>query len=170
MSEFEIRSTPITSWKPGTPVPRPANVPFESYKNCREVLPEGLELSDVELIWWTAAANFSLDQLQEAIMPTINRHNDPGDFRYHPIADKAGNGRYPEGIALLLVNLLPKGGAFPVDEDEAYSNGEPSAVANSIIIQQGIWHHLTYAVLQLCPKDQLPPHLLEVALCIDLGL
>jgi hypothetical protein len=170
MSESNICSVPITSWKPGTPIPRPTHVPFESYENYREVPPEGLDVCDVELIWWTAAANFSLDQFQQAIMPTISRHYDPGGFRYHPIADKAGNGRYPQAIVLLLIDLLPKGGAFPVDEDEAYSNGEPSAVANSIIIQQGIWHELTYALLQLCPKDQLPSHLLEVTLCIDLGL
>ncbi|HEX8595689.1 MAG TPA: hypothetical protein VF682_20800 [Pseudomonas sp.] len=170
MSHSDTRNVPITLWKPGTPIPRPANVPFASYVNYREVPPEGLEVSDVELIWWTAAASFSLLELRQAIMPTIDRQTDWGNFRFHPIADKDGNGRYPQAIVLLLIDLLPKGVVFPVDEDVSYSNGEPCEVVNAIIIQQRIWHELTRDVLLLCPKDQLPSHLLEFVLCADLGL
>jgi hypothetical protein len=36
---------------------------------------------------------------------------------------------------------------------ENEKDGQPMEVANSIIIQQTIWHKLTFDVAQLCPKD-----------------
>ncbi|OCX25527.1 hypothetical protein [Pseudomonas graminis] len=160
----------ITSWTPGTPIPRLETIPFADYEDFREQLPEGLEVTDVELIWWTAAAGNSAAELQRVISGVIARQNDWGDFRYHPISDNNGAGRYPQALLLLVLDLLPPGIASAVDEDETYSNGEPLGVAGSIVIQVGIWHQITFELLKMCPREHLPEHLLEHVLGVDLGL
>jgi len=152
------------------PIPYPAVVPFALYENYLEVLPEGLETSDVELIWWTAAATNSSDVLRNAIGRLIERRSDWGDFQFHPIADRQGNGRYPQALVLLVIEQLPQGVALSVEADECYSNGEPLEVQNSTIIQEVIWHQITFELLRLCPKEGLPEHLLELALCLDVGV
>ncbi|NAT60277.1 hypothetical protein CU666_20485 [Pseudomonas syringae pv. actinidifoliorum] len=138
---------PLTSWQPGQPIPRPEVVLFEEYENYRERPPEGLEIEDVELIWWLVAANFTYQALREKLTQVVAQRRDWGCFIFSPIADLDRNGRYPTAIVDLLIDILPRGSLMSVKPEDCEDAEEPCEVVGSFIIQVEIWHDLTWTAL-----------------------
>lgn len=160
---------PLTSWQPGQPIPRPDVMLFEEFENYRENLPEGLEIDDVELIWWLVAANFTYQSLRERLLSVVAQRQDWGCFIFSPIADLDRNGRYPTAIIDLLIDILPKGSLMSVVPEDCEDAEEPCEVVGSFIIQNEIWHDLTWTALRLAPIALLPDHLRDARFTGDLG-
>jgi hypothetical protein len=159
----------LTSWQPGQPIPRPDVVLFEEFENYRETPPEGLEIEDVELIWWLVAANFTYQSLREKLIRVVAQRQDWGCFIFSPIADLDRNGRYPTAIVDLLIDILPKGSLMSVDAEDCKDAEELCEVIGSFIIQNEIWHDLTWTALGLAPVALLPDHLRDARFSGDLG-
>ena len=143
---------------------------FEEFENYRETAPEGLEIDDVELIWWIVASCFNYETLLDQLAPVVAKRQDWSCFRFSPIADLTGKGRYPDAIINLLRDMLPPGVLFGVEPDALEGLEEPYDVAGSFIIQDEIWHELTWTALQLAPIELLPDHLRDARVSGDLGL
>jgi len=160
---------PLTSWQPGQPIPRPEVVLFREFENYRETPPEGLEIEDVELIWWLVAANFTYQSLRERLIRVVAQRRDWGCFSFSPLADLDRNGRYPTAIVDLLIDILPKGSLISVEAEDCEGAEEPCEVGGSFIIQNEIWHDLTWSALGLAPVAPLPNHLRDARFSGDLG-
>lgn len=160
---------PLTSWQPGQAIPRPDVVMFEEFENYRESVPEGLEIEDVELIWWTVAACVSSEVLRGALARVITDSYDPSGHLFSPVADLEGKGRYPVALVALLRDILPKGGLLAVDSESLEGAEEPCDVAGSLIIQDQIWHELTWIALSLAPVEKLSDRLRDLRFSSDLG-
>lgn len=93
-----------------------------------------MEINDVELIWWTVAAGFSYEALRDQLAPVVAKRQDWSCFRFSPIADLTGNGRYPNAIIDLLREMLPAGVLYGVEPDALEGAEDPCEVAGSIII------------------------------------
>ena len=157
--DFPITLTP---GQPARPWPRPNRpLPFAEYYDYEDYPPDGWELTDVEFVWWTLASRISKKELRVRLAKVVKeKYFQPHDcFRYIPIADSKGRGRYPRGVMLILKQILtPYRGMFVHKE------------YNALRIQLTIWHTLTLAVLDWCPAEWLPEHLLAAKLEMDLGL
>lgn len=160
---------PLESWQPGHAIPRPDVVMFEEFENYRENVPEGLEVEDVELIWWTVAACLSYEMLRGWLAPVIANKYVPSCYLFSPIADLEGNGRYPTGIVGLLREILPEGGLVAVDSEFLEGAEDLCDLAGSLIIQDQIWHELTWLALSLAPVDKLSDRLRDLRFSSDLG-
>lgn len=160
---------PLTSWQPGQAIPRPDVVMFEEFENYRENIPEGLEVEDVELIWWTVAACLSSEVLRGGLVPVIANRYDPSCHLFSPIADLEGNGRYPTGIVALLREILPEGGLIAVDSESLEGAEDPCELFGSLIIKDQIWHELTWIALSLAPVSKLSDRLRDLRFSSDLG-
>jgi hypothetical protein len=163
MSATSDSQSPLTSWQPGTPVPRPTIIPFGDYDEYRDPPPDGLIQEDVELIWWLVASCHSKQILRSRI-EQISKSRDTWDcLSYQPIADMQGNGRYPQKLVMLLLDSLPRGVC-------AQMHDESSPIQGGLVIQTEIWHLLSLEAIGWCPIDALPPHLRDIRFSVDLGL
>ena len=142
---------------------------FEEFENYREAVPEGLEIEDVELIWWAVAACVSSEVLRGALVRAIASRYDPSGHLFSPIADLNGKGRYPVALVALLRDILPKGGLVAVDSESLEGAEEPCDVVGSLIIQDQIWHELTWIALSLAPVEKLSNRLRDLRFSSDLG-
>lgn len=156
---------PLSAWQPGQPIPRPESVVCDKYENHLETPPEGLEVEDVEVIWWTVASNFNREELRNKLLPVIEKRQDWACFLFSPIADLDGNGRYPSGLIQLLRGILPKGALIAVEP----AGEEVSELAGTLAIQNQIWHDLTWAAFRLALNHQLPDYLRDMYFGGDLG-
>ena len=156
---------PLSAWQPGQPIPRPESVVCDKYENHLETPPEGLEVEDVELIWWTVASNFNREELRNKLLPVIEKRQDWACFLFSPIADLEGIGRYPSGLIQLLRDILPKGALIAVEP----AGEEVSELAGTLAIQNQIWHDLTWAAFRLALNHQLPDYLRDMYFGGDLG-
>lgn len=164
-----LSAQPLTSWQPGQPIPRPDVVMFEEFENYREAVPEGLEIEDVELIWWTVAACVSAEALRGALIQVISSRYDPSCFLFSAIADLEGKGRYPVVLVALLREILPEGGLVAVDSEFMKGAEDPCIVVGCLIIQDQIWHELTWIALSLAPVNKLSNRLRDLRFSSDLG-
>lgn len=148
--------------QPARPWPRPNRpLPFAEYDNYQDIPPDGWELDDVEIVWWTLASRMSKKAFRKKLSKLVNeKHFQPHDcFWFTPVADIKGRGRYPRGIILVVKQLLsPYRAAFVHKESHA------------LRIEQTTWHLLTKAVFEWCEEEWLPEHLLAAKLEMDLGL
>lgn len=160
---------PLTSWQPGQAIPRPDVVMFEEFENYREAVPDGLEIEDVELIWWTVAACVSSEVLRGVLVRVIADRYDPSGHLFSPVADLEGKGRYPVALVGLLRDILPEGGLVAVDSESLEAAEEPCDVVGSLIIQDQIWHELTWIALSLAPVEKLSNRLRDLRFSSDLG-
>lgn len=160
---------PLVSWQPGQPIPRPDVVIFEEFENYREAAPDCLDIEDVELIWWTVAACLSAEVFRDGLVPTIATRYDPSCFMFSPIADLEGKGRYPMAIVALLREILPQGALVAVDSDSLEGAEEPCEVVGSLVIQDQIWHELTWIALSIAPVARLSDRLRDLRFSSDLG-
>lgn len=80
----EVVAQTMTSWRPGQPIPRPEVVPFEEVENFRETPPEGLDIQDVDWIWWTVASGFTYEVLRGHMSQIIDRRKDWGCLFFLP--------------------------------------------------------------------------------------
>lgn len=166
--------TPIqacTDWRPGQPIPRPEVVLYEEYENYRETPPAGLEIDDVELVWWLVAACFNHSELRSRLTPVIAKHRDWSGFSFSPIADLQNNSRYPRAVIQLLRELLPEVALHETNLEVAQESDDVEiALATTLVIQNVIWHELTWAALGIVPVELLPDHLRDASFGVDLGL
>ncbi len=160
---------PSVSWQPDQPIPRPDVVMFDEFENYREAVPEGLEIEDVELIWWTVAACLSAESLRDGLVPTIATRYDPSCFLFSPISNLEGKGRYPTAIVALLREILPEGALVAVDSDSLEEAEEDCEVVGSLVIQDQIWHELTWIALSIAPVAKLSDRLRDLRFSSDLG-
>ena len=167
---FQFPSRPMTAWRPGDAIPRPPIVLFEGYENYRETPPPELEIDDVEEIWWLVAACFSDEELRSALALTVAQRQDWSCFIFSPIADLNGEGRYPTAIFNLLRDMLPDGAVLAFDSDEGSGTERALEKVGWFIIQNEIWHELTYTAFALLPLSVLPAHLRDLRFAGDLGL
>ena len=159
-------SSPMISWVPGTPIPKPSPAPFEQYEIYLDSPPDGFEVKDIELVWWLVCARNSKHNLSEKLKSVIATHAlDKGwsCFVYVPIADLDGTSRYPDQLVSMLFELLPEGVCSRLED-----KGFP--LRNGMVIQLEIWHELIKEALGLCPIAKLPPHLRDLRFSADLGL
>ncbi|MGE8462376.1 MAG: hypothetical protein ACN6P0_15065 [Pseudomonas capeferrum] len=158
---------PLATWQTGQPIPRPEIVVCDQYENYLETPPEGLEVEDAEVIWWTVASSFSREELRNKLLPVIEKRQDWACFLFSPIADLEGNGRYPSGVIQLLRDILPKGALIAVEPAAAE---ELSELAGTLAIQNQIWHELTWAAFRLALDQKLPDYLRDMYFAGDLGI
>lgn len=158
---------PLSAWQPGQPIPRPEIVVCDQYENYLETPPEGLEVEDAEVIWWTVASSFSREELRSKLVPVIEKRQDWACFLFSPIADLEGNGRYPSGVIQLLRDILPEGALIAV---EPAAGEELSELAGTLAIQNLIWHELTWAAFRLALNQELPDYLRDMYFAGDLGI
>jgi len=159
---------PLATWQPGQPIPRPEVVVCDQYENYLETPPEGMEVEDTEVIWWTVASSFSREELRSKLLPVIEKRQDWACFLFSPIADLEGNGRYPSGVIQLLRDILPEGALIAVEPPEA--GEEVSELAGTLAIQNQIWHELTWAAFRLALNQKLPDYLRDMYFAGDLGI
>lgn len=166
--------TPIqacTDWMPGQPIPRPEVVLYEEYENYRETPPAGLEIDDVELVWWLVAACFNHSELRSRLTPVIAKRRDWSGFSFSPIADLQNNSRYPRAVIQLLRELLPEVALHETNLEVAQESDDVEiALATTLVIQNVIWHELTWTALGIVPVELLPDHLRDASFGVDLGL
>ncbi|MCE0968982.1 MULTISPECIES: hypothetical protein [unclassified Pseudomonas] len=157
----------LATWQTGQPIPRPEIVVCDQYENYLETPPEGLEVEDAEVIWWTVASSFSREELRNKLLPVIEKRQDWACFLFSPIADLEGNGRYPSGVIQLLRDILPKGALIAVEPAAAEELPE---LAGTLAIQNQIWHELTWAAFRLALDQKLPDYLRDMYFAGDLGI
>lgn len=163
MSATADIQSPLTNWQPGTPIPRPAIIPFEEYDQYRDPPPDGLTQEDVELTWWLVASCHSEQALRPKIEQISGSRNTWDCIAYQPMADMLGNGRHPQKLVMLLLEVLPEGVC-------ARMYDESSPLHGGLVIQTEIWHLLSRESIGWCPIDALPPHLRDIRFSADLGL
>lgn len=144
---------------PARPRPSPNRpLPFDDLDNFGDTPPTGMDLDDVETIWWFAASRMSKRELRAKLKSTIQSYRRPFDcYSYAPISDSQGRGRYPRGVTLLLKQLLKPHKAISARDEALY-------------IQVLIWHALTEKAFQWMPAKALPRHLKVMKLEDELGL
>ncbi|WP_439864708.1 hypothetical protein [Pseudomonas antarctica] len=133
-------------------------LPFDDLDNFGDIPPSGMEVEDVEAIWWFVASRTSKKHLRARFKMIVQSYGRPFDcLSYVPISDNHGRGRYPRGVILILKQLLKPHTAILTSEDALY-------------IQVGIWHELIEKAFQWIPTKVLPRHLKAMKLENDLGM
>ena len=56
-------------------------VPLEQYEDYGDIPPEGMDLEEVELIWWTVAPRLSKKELRKRLKIVADGYRDAGRFR-----------------------------------------------------------------------------------------
>lgn len=72
-------------------------------------------------------------------------------------------------LVALLRDILPEGGLIAVDSESLEGAEEPCDVVGSLIIQNQIWHELTWIALSLAPVEKLSNRLRDLRFSSDLG-
>ncbi|WP_122509772.1 hypothetical protein [Pseudomonas viridiflava] len=134
-------------------------VPLEQYEDYGDIPPEGMDLEEVELIWWTVASRMSNKELRKRLKKVADGYRDAGCFRYAAISDVQGRGRYPRGVINVLKQVLKPRGLMPLDTAD-----------DVLYIQVEIWHLCISKALEWCPPNALPRKLRGVKVESDLGL
>lgn len=134
-------------------------VPLEQYEDYGDIPPEGMDLEEVELIWWTVASRMSKKELRKQLKKVADGYRDAGCFRYAAVSDVQGRGRYPRGVINVLKQVLKPRGLMPLHtaDDVLYVQGE-------------IWHLCISKALEWCPPNALPRKLRGMKVEADLGL
>jgi hypothetical protein len=65
-------------------------LPLEHYEDYGDIPPEGMDLEDVELIWWTVASRMSKKELRKRLSEVADGYRDTGCFRYAAVSDVLG--------------------------------------------------------------------------------
>lgn len=134
-------------------------VPLERYEDYYDVPPEGMDLDDVELIWWTVASRMSKKELRRRLKHVAHGYRDAGCFRYAAVSDVQGRGRYPRGVINVLKQVLKPCGLMPLDTAD-----------DVLYVQVEIWHLCISKALEWCPPNALPRKLRGIKVEADLGL
>lgn len=133
-------------------------LPFEQYENTCDIPPEGIDLEDVELIWWTAATRISKKELRIRLRKIADSYQDCGCFAFAVVADGDGRGRYPRGVINTLRSILkPRKLMWRHPTEDV------------LRIQMVIWHLCISAALDWCPAEVLPMRLQSLKLEKGLG-
>lgn len=130
-------------------------VPLEQYEDYGDIPPEGMDLEEVELIWWTVAPRMSKKELRKRLKMVA----DAGRFRYAAVSDVQGRGRYPRGVINVLKQVLKPCGLMPLDTADGV-----------LYVQVEIWHLCISKALEWCPPNALPRKLRGIKVEADLGL
>ena len=156
---MNIANCPTSNGMPARPRPRPNRpLPLDQFDNYGDEPPEGMELDDVELIWWAVASRTSKKELRAKLAKVVRDYSRPFDcFSYKPISDAKGRGRYPRAVILAIKQTLKPHGAIGASNDVLY-------------IQVSIWHAMTEAAFRWLPAKSLPMHLRTMKLETELGL
>ena len=146
--------------QPSRARPRPNRpLPLEQYENYCDIPPEGMDVEEVELIWWTVASRLSKKELRKSLTKVADDYRDSGCFRYAAVSDGNGRGRYPRGIInTLRLILRPRKLMSRHTVDDAF------------YIQMEIWHLCISAALDWCPPEALTRKLRGMKVEADLGL
>jgi hypothetical protein len=134
-------------------------VPLEQYEDYGDIPPEGMDLEDVELIWWTVASRMSKKELRRRLKHVADGYRYAGCFRYAAVSDVQGRGRYPRGVINVLRQVLKPRGLMPLDTAEYV-----------LYVQVDIWHLCISKALEWCPPNALPRKLRGIKVEADLGL
>lgn len=134
-------------------------VPLEQYEDYGDIPPEGMDLEEVELIWWTVASRISKKELRKRLKKVADGYRDAGCFRYAAVSDVQGRGRYPRGVINVLKQVLKPRGLMPLDTAD-----------DVLYVQVEIWHLCISKALEWCPPNALPRKLRGIKVEADLGL
>lgn len=134
-------------------------VPLEQYEDYGDIPPEGMDLEEVELIWWTVASRISKKELRKRLKKVADGYRDAGCFRYAAVSDVQGRGRYPRGVINVLKQVLKPRGLMPLDTAD-----------DVLYVQVEIWHLCISKALEWCPPNALPRKLRGMKVEADLGL
>lgn len=134
-------------------------VPLEQYEDYGDIPPEGMDLEEVELIWWTVASRMSKKELRKRLKKVADGYRDARCFRYAAVSDVQGRGRYPRGVINVLKQVLKPCGLMPLDTADGV-----------LYVQVEIWHLCISRALEWCPPNALPRKLRGIKVEADLGL
>lgn len=133
--------------------------PLEHYEDFGDISPEGMDLDEVELIWWTVASRMTKKELRERLKAVVANYRDTGCFRYAAVSDIQARGRYPIGVIKILKQVLKPRGLMPQDRAEGV-----------VYVQAEIWHLCISNALEWCPPKALTRKLRGMRVEADLGL
>ncbi len=134
-------------------------LPLECYEDFGDIPPEGMELEDVVLIWWTVASRMSKKELRSRLNAVVENYRDIGCFQYATVSDVEMRGRYPRGVISVLKQMLRRRGLMPQDTAE-----------DVLYVQVEVWHLCISQALEWCPPKALTRKLLGMRVESDLGL
>ncbi|MBD8623428.1 hypothetical protein [Pseudomonas sp. CFBP 13727] len=134
-------------------------VPLVQYEDYGDIPPEGMDIEEVELIWWTVASRMSNKELRKRLKKVADGYRDAGCLRYAAISDVQGRGRYPRGVINAVKQVLKPRGLMPLDTAD-----------DVLYIQVEIWHLCISKALEWCPPNALPRKLRGIKVEADLGL
>lgn len=134
-------------------------VPLEQYEDYGDIPPEGMDIEEVELIWWIVAPRMSKKELRKRLKMVADDYRDAGRFRYAAVSDAKGRGRYPRGVINVLKQVLKPRGLMPLDTAD-----------DVLYVQVEIWHLCISKALEWCPPNALPRKLRGMKVEADLGL
>lgn len=134
-------------------------LPLEQYEDYGDVPPDGMDLEDVEFIWWTVASRMSKKELRSRLSAVTEGYRDTGCLRYAAVSDVQRRGRYPRGVISVLKQVLRPRGLMPQDTAEGV-----------LYVQVEIWHLCISNALEWCPPDAIPRKLRGLKVEADLGL
>lgn len=134
-------------------------LPLERYEDFGDVPPAGMELEDVELIWWTVASRMSKKELRSRLNAVVENYRDIGCFQYASVSDVEMRGRYPRGVISVLKQILRRRGLMPQDTAE-----------NVLYVQVEVWHVCISKALEWCRPKALTRKLRGIRVEADLGL
>lgn len=132
---------------------------LECYEDFGDISPEGMELEDVELIWWTVASRMSKKELRSRLNAVLANYRDIGCFQYAAVSDIEMRGRYPRGVISVLKQMLRRRGLMPQDNTE-----------DVLYVQVEVWHLCISKALEWCPPEALTRKLRGIRVEADLGL
>lgn len=133
-------------------------LPFDDLYDYGDLPPEGMELEDVEFIWWSVASRVSKRELRKTLTKVAKDNSRTFDsMSYCKISDANGRGRYPRGVILVIKQVLKPYRAI-------------GFVENGLSIQMEIWHAMTKEALNWLPVKMVPKHLRGIMLEADVGL
>ena len=134
-------------------------LPLECYEDFGDIPPEGMELEDVVLIWWTVASRMSKKELRSRLNAVVENYRDIGCFQYAAVSDVEMRGRYPRGVISVLKQMLRRRGLMPQDTAE-----------DVLYVQVEVWHLCISQAQEWCPPKALTRKLLGMRVESDLGL
>lgn len=143
--------------RPGSRSDRP--LPLNYYEDYGDIPPEGMDLDEVEFIWWAVASRVSKKELRKRFAKIADGYRDVGCFRYAAVSDVQGRGRYPRGIISVLKQVLKPRWLMPQDKAKGV-----------LYVQVEVWHLCIANALEWCPPHALTRKLRGMRVEADLGL